>query len=98
MPTSCQEGIRIGETIAALRNLGGQQIREAGHAESKADFIHKTAVAQKEINETMCRLELLAATDYLTVNEAESLRTDAVELLNMLTSTIKTAKANLKAH
>ena len=37
-------------------------VREAEHAESKADFIHKLAVAQKEINETIYWLELLKET------------------------------------
>lgn len=74
----------------------GSMIREAEYAESKADFIHKMAVAQKEINETLYWLELLAATDYLTNGEAVSIQADAIELLKMLTSTIKTAKINLK--
>lgn len=36
----------------------GANIREAEHAESKADFIHKMAVAQKECNESLYWLEL----------------------------------------
>jgi len=67
-------------------------IREAEHAESKADFVHKLAIAQKEINEALYWLELLEATDYLTLPEAQSLCTDATELLKMLTSSLKTAK------
>ena len=43
----------------------GAMIREAEHAESKPDFIHKMAIAQKEINETLYGLELLFKTDYL---------------------------------
>ncbi|GAA3978689.1 four helix bundle protein [Hymenobacter antarcticus] len=74
----------------------GSMVREAEHAESKADFIHKMAVAQKEINETIYWLELLAATDYLTPEQAASLCIDATELLKLLTSSIKTAKNNLK--
>jgi four helix bundle protein len=31
----------------------GAMIREAEHAESKMDFVHKLAIAQKEINETI---------------------------------------------
>ena len=73
----------------------GSMIREAEHAKSKADFIHKMAVAQKEINETIYCLEMLAATDYLTLEQASSIQTDAIELLKLLTSTIKTAKNNL---
>ncbi len=46
----------------------GAMLREAAYAESKADFIHKLAIAQKEINEALYWLELLASTDYLTAN------------------------------
>lgn len=31
----------------------GAMVREAEHAESKADFKHKMSIAQKEINETI---------------------------------------------
>ncbi len=36
----------------------GAMIRESAHAESKADFIHKLAIAQKGANETLFWLEL----------------------------------------
>ena len=74
----------------------GSMMRDAEHAESKADFIHKMAVAQKEINEVLYWLELLTSTDYLTREQFDSISTDAIEILKMLTSTIKTAKNNLK--
>jgi len=74
----------------------GAMVREAEHSESKADFIHKMAIAQKEINETIYWLELLKATDYLTTEQFEGINSNAVELIKMLTSTIKTTKANLK--
>ena len=35
----------------------GAMVREAEHAESKADFKHKMAIAQKEINESIYWLE-----------------------------------------
>ena len=41
----------------------GAMIRESEHAESKADFIHKLAIAQKESNETLYWLELLMKTN-----------------------------------
>jgi len=43
--------LRSGTAIGALQ-------REACHAESKMDFIHKYAIAQKEYNETLYWLEL----------------------------------------
>jgi four helix bundle protein len=70
----------------------GAMVREAEHSESKADFIHKMAIAQKEINETIYWLELMCETEYLSNKEFESINNDAVELIKMLTSSIKTAK------
>jgi len=72
----------------------GANIREAEYSESIADFIHKMAIAQKETNETMFWLELLNETKYILTNEFESIHTDAVEIIKMITSSIKTAKTN----
>jgi four helix bundle protein len=74
----------------------GAMVREAEHAESKPDFIHKLAIAQKEINETLYWLELLFKTDYLNQKEYDALVLQATELLRLLTSIIKTSKSRLK--
>ena len=72
----------------------GAMIREAEHAESHNDFKHKMGIAQKEINETIYWLELLVETDYLRKEQFESLNNDALEIIKLITSIIKTAKAN----
>lgn len=74
----------------------GAMIREAEHAETKADFIHKMGIAQKEINEATYWIELLKETDYLSKIEFESINTDALELIKLITIIIKTTKSNLK--
>ena len=71
----------------------GAMIREAEHSESIADFIHKMAIAQKEINENIYWLELLTKTKYISNNEFESINIDAIEIIKMITSSIKTAKS-----
>lgn len=48
--------MRSGTSVGAL-------VREAEFAESKADFIHKLAIAQKECSESIYWLELLQDTD-----------------------------------
>jgi len=73
----------------------GAMVREAEHAESKADFKHKMAIAQKEINESIYWLELMKETGYLNKDEFNSLNSDAVELIKLITSIIKTTKANI---
>ncbi len=72
----------------------GAMIREAEHSESTKDFIHKISIAQKEINETIYWLELLKATNYLTEKEFESLNNDAVEIIKIITTILKTTKQN----
>ncbi|WP_158857882.1 four helix bundle protein [Lunatibacter salilacus] len=63
-------------------------------AETKNDFKHKMGIAQKEINETIYWLELLKETDYLTLEQFESINTDAIEIIKLITTILKSAKAN----
>lgn len=81
--------LRSGTAIGAL-------IREAEHAESKADFIHKMAIALKEANETEYWIELLYQSKYLTEEIYKSIQMDAKELLKLLISIIKSSKVNGK--
>lgn len=77
--------LRSGTAIGAL-------VREAEQAESRADFIHKMAIALKEANESEYWIELLVESGYLNPAGGASLRSDCAELLKLLTAIIKTAK------
>jgi four helix bundle protein len=70
----------------------GANVREAEHAESKADFIHKLSISLKEANETEYWLELLNETNYLSSSDYISIQEDIKEILKLLTSIIKTSK------
>lgn len=72
----------------------GAMVREAEHAESKADFKHKMGIAQKEINESIYWLELLKETDYLSLEQFENIHADAIEIIKLITSIIKTVKSH----
>lgn len=80
--------MRSGTSIGAL-------VREVEHAETKADFKHKMVIAQKEINETIYWLELLKETDFLDNEQFDSINTDAIEIIKLITSIIQTAKNNI---
>jgi len=80
--------LRSGTAVSAL-------VREAEHAESKVDFKHKMAIAQKEINETIFWLELMEKTDYITTEQFYSINEDAVEVIKLLTAIIKSTKLSL---
>ncbi len=76
----------------------GAMVREAEYSESKLDFIHKLAIAQKEINESLYWIELLKGTNYLNEKEFISINDDAVEIIKMITSIIKSTKITLKTN
>lgn len=80
--------LRSGTAVGAL-------VREAQNAESKKDFIHKLAIAQKECDETSYWLELLMETEYLSNGEFESMNENALELLKIIKSSILTIKQKL---
>ncbi len=73
----------------------GANVREAQNDQSKADFIHKFSIAQKECDETLYWLELLHQSEYLEDKEFTSIHTAATELLKMLRSSILTTKQNI---
>src|SRR6478609_5383052 len=62
----------------------GANIREAKNAESKADFIHKMGISQKEADETLYWLELLQATNYISNEEFLSLNNDGGGVLKLI--------------
>ena len=67
-------------------------IREAQNAESKNDFVHKLAIAQKECDETMYWLELLKESNYIELKEFTKIHDGAFSLLKMIRSSILTTK------
>ena len=77
--------LRSGTAIGAL-------VREAEHAESKADFIHKMSIALKEANETSYWLELLQEGEYIDPVSFKSIGANSEELIKLLTAIVKTSK------
>jgi four helix bundle protein len=80
--------LRSGTAIGAL-------YQESQHAESKKDFIHKIAIAQKECSETFYWLELMFKSNILDEKTYNALYKNANELMSIVTSIIKTAKSKL---
>ncbi|MBO7144688.1 MAG: four helix bundle protein [Salinivirgaceae bacterium] len=80
--------LRSGTSIGAM-------VRESEYSESKSDFIHKLAIAQKETNESLYWIELLGRTDFIDIQTQNDLMNDATELLRIITASIKTVKESL---
>jgi four helix bundle protein len=81
--------LRSGTSIGAL-------IKEAEHAQSKADFLNKMNVSLKEANETEYWLMLLKDTGYINEKEFNAICNDCKELIRLLISIVKSTKATLK--
>ena len=81
--------LRSGTAIGAL-------IKEAQHAQSKADFLNKMNIALKEASETEYWLMLLRDTDYINEQEFTSINKKCDELLRLLVSIVKSTKISLK--
>ena len=83
-----QQIIRSGTCVGAI-------IREAEHAESTKDFIHKLSIGLKEANETKYWLDLLLATEFINKRMYNSINQDCEELLKLLIASVKTSKQRL---
>jgi four helix bundle protein len=74
----CKSGTSIGANIA-----------EAQRAQSTADFVAKLKIALKEASETQYWLQLLHETNYLSDKAFNSLHSDLLEILRILTAICK---------
>jgi four helix bundle protein len=72
-------------------------ICESEYAESKADFIHKFSIAQKENNKTMYWFRLCLKTEYISRSRFDQLNIEAIGLIKLITKIITTSKNKLKS-
>jgi four helix bundle protein len=79
--------LRSGTAIGAL-------VKEAEHAQSKADFLNKMNIALKEANETEYWLMLLKDSEYIDEKSFHSIQEESIALLKLLASIVKTTKEN----
>lgn len=74
----------LGSQLLRASTSVGANVEEAQAAQSKADFVHKTAIALKESREAHYWLRLLAATDTNLSNRLAELVQEAREIRNIL--------------
>ena len=70
----------------------GANARESKNAQSRMDFLNKLNIALKEADETEYWLDLLYETNYLDDKQYTSLNDDCIELIKILTASIKKLK------
>jgi len=72
----------------------GVMVCESEHAESKPDFIHKLAIAQKEANETEYWIELLFQSKLIILKSYNQILSELKEIQKIIASIIITTKKN----
>lgn len=82
----------IGYQLPKSSTSIGANYREALRGESKADFIHKIGIVEKEAGETEWWLELLQERRPANAVAVESALKECRELLRIFTATGRTAK------
>ena len=70
----------------------GANIEESIGGRSDKEFLFKLEISYKEARETIYWLKLLKATDYISVNEFESIHYEAEEICKILAKIIITLK------
>ena len=85
-------GEAMGRQLLRSGTSVGADCREANRAESKADFIHKLAIAEKEASETVYWLELMTEAGIGNRSEVAKLLQEAGELLAIFTAAGRTSR------
>lgn len=84
----------IGKQFLRSATSIGANIEEAQSGESKADFVHKYGIAQKEARESLYWLRLLSAASLETSQKIDLMREETNELIAIITTIILKAKKN----
>jgi four helix bundle protein len=74
----------------------GANIEEAIGGQSDKDFIAKMSIAQKEARETRYWLRLLIETDYLTIEQCDTLLQDIEEINKIIAKILLTMRSKTK--
>lgn len=102
--------VRVGKAVDALpdtrlgRHIAGQLVRsgtspapnyaEACAAESKKDFIHKLAIALKELRESNVWIRMIVKSELIPEQRLEQLRDECDQLSKTIAKSLVTAKSN----
>jgi four helix bundle protein len=85
-------GRHIGQQLVRAVTSAGANYEEARRAQSRPDFVHKVAIAAKEMGETLYWLRLSLR---LRMRTDPKLADEANELLAILVASTKTARSRL---
>lgn len=84
----------IGKQLLRSATSIGANITEAQSGESRADFIHKYSISQKEARESLYWLKLLLRSESLPTAKLQPLLDETNELIAIITRIIVNTKKN----
>ena len=93
LPHSIQ-GKHIAAQILRSGTATAANYAEARGAESRADFIHKLRIVQKELNETEVWLRLINQTRMLSPEITDQIVAENRELCRIIAASIKTSRSS----
>lgn len=82
----------VGKQFLRSATSVGANLAEAGAGETRRDFIHKHAIAQKELKETRYWLRLMAEAKLVPAARLSNLMQETEELIAIVTTIIIKAK------
>jgi four helix bundle protein len=82
----------VGKQYLRAATSIGANIEEAQASESRADFVHKVGIAQKEARESLFWLRLLSESGIMPKSKLKPLIQETEELVSVLTSIVVNAK------
>jgi len=88
----------IGKQFLRSATSIGANLEEAQAGETRADFIHKCGIAQKEIRDSLYWLPLLNEAKLVPEKRLKLLEMETQELYAVMTSILRSAKAGIKGN
>lgn len=85
-------GKHIARQLIRCSTSGGANYEEARSAESSADFVHKVAVAAKEVGETVYWLKVAGRAGLSQRDELAGWAEEGRELVRILAASVRTAR------
>jgi four helix bundle protein len=82
----------IASTVVAKQYLRCANLAEAQAAETRADFVHKCSISQKESRECLYWLHLMAKSELLPAARLSGLIEETKELIAVITTIAKNAR------
>ncbi|MEZ4936610.1 MAG: four helix bundle protein [Crocinitomicaceae bacterium] len=92
-----REDIMSRQLLRSVTSVGANSV-EADNAQSKADFIAKMSIAQKEAAESVFWIKLLYETNYIEKENYVELNDEATRILKIIKAIIIKSKQNTRKH